>query len=403
MPAGSIPNRIDRKKLIVLAVVLLVYSLAFSYLLSVQGQVLARSDHFSRWYPTQKLFTEGRSLYDPRNRLEVNALNEIRIDPLSSSFFYPAHLILLTAPLVVFAYPLAHFIWVFLIQVFYIAGIWLIWRENGWPETVNRFTVFLLMAVFFIPNVQNTIWGQFNTVAVLSLASTYLALKHGRDGLAGFFALGLTFKPQALVLTIAFLTLWALVNRRWKFLLAFGLACLISWFFAEWFEPNWVVKFLIGLQEYVAHHKPVGILDVLGPLKIPLIVLILIACCFYFYLRRDSQPGSPAFDGLLVVSFFVWWFVVPVLGMMHLVVLPLAVALVLPHLHKSYPGYYRTALYGLVIFYLFGIAGFVYGLSRPELYGLHIRLADRAYKDLLPIWALIIAYPLIHSSDSGGR
>ena len=215
-------------KLLILFLVSLVFSIAFSYLLSNQPTVLIRSDHFSRWYATFKMVTEQRSLYDPQNGKEIVTLNSIPFDPIEGSFFYPAYMIVFILPFVWFPYPLAHFIWLILIQIFLILAIWLIYREIKWPDSINQFTLFFFLSIFFIPNFQNTIWGQFNTIAVISLALIYICLRRQRYFLAGILATGMTFKPQQMLLTLTFLLVWALIlKERRRFIFGFILGMLV--------------------------------------------------------------------------------------------------------------------------------------------------------------------------------
>ena len=228
-------------KLIILFLVSLVYSISFSYLLSNQPTVLIRSDHYSRWYATYKMVTEQRSLYDPQNGKEIVSLNSIPFDPIEGSFFYPAYLIVFILPFAWLPYPLAHFIWLNLIQIFLMLAIWLIYREIKWPNSINQFTLFFFLSIFFIPNFQNTIWGQFNTIAVISLALAYTCIRRQRYFLAGILATGMTFKPQQMLLTLIFLLVWALIQReRRRFIFGFILGMLALWLFANHFEPNWV-------------------------------------------------------------------------------------------------------------------------------------------------------------------
>lgn len=79
------------------------------------------------------------------------------------------------------------------------------------------------------------------------------------------------------------------------------------------------------------------------------------------------------------------------LGMMPLVGLPLAFALVIHSLGHSRPRVYRFSLAVGLFIYLLGLAGFLYGLSSPQLYGLHIQLAELVYKTLAPMLLILLA------------
>jgi hypothetical protein len=118
-------------------------------------------------------------------------------------------MLIFTGPLALLPYPTAHFLWTIAVQLFYLLSIWLMMRLAQWPTTINHKTIFLVLCTLFLPNLQHTIWGQFNTIGVLSLVVVYLMLQQKRYIWAGIWAAGLTFKPHAYVLTLVFLMFWA--------------------------------------------------------------------------------------------------------------------------------------------------------------------------------------------------
>ena len=399
----SPPRSLDNhRKTALLLLVCLLFAAAFAYLLTRQPMILIRSDHFSRWYATYKLAYEHRSIYDPQNGREVVALNTLPVNPVEGSFFYPAPLLVFTLPLAWLPYPTAHFIWVTVIQLFMVVGIYLVARQLDWPHSINHLSLFLLLTIIFIPNLQHTIWGQFNTISVIGLALTYLCLYRGQYFWAGLWLFSLTFKPHNMLLSLAFLLLWALFKKeRWPLWLGFGLGGLCMWAFAEWLEPGWVESFLKGVRAYSAFHKLIPVLDQFGLPAGVLPAILLGATALVFLRNRGAGPRSPAFDGCLVLSLAVWWLVVPILGMMHMVSLPLALVLLFANLEKTQPRLSRWGVIGFLILYALGLVGFVYGLSSPGLYGLHIRLAEAAYKIGMPILTIALSIPLCFSEEQG--
>ena len=106
--------------------------------------------------------------------------------------------------------------------------------------------------------------------------------------------------------------------------------------------------------------------------------------------------------GGLLLSLAIWWLVTPVLGMMHLAALPAAVILLFQSLKSTRPALYRWGVYLFAALYILGLAGFLYGLSSPELYGLHIWLAEVAYKVGMTVFMLILTLPLFAlAADQG--
>ena len=341
------------------------------------------------------LFTEHRSLYDPRNSQEVT------VATIEGSFFYPAHLVFITAPLVILPFPIARFLWILIIQILFVVAVWLVASIYKWPRSLNHFTILLFVSLFFIPTIQNTIWGQFGTISTISLALVLYALIKEKYVLAGIFTLGLTFKPQILLLTLTLLLFWSLVDRsRWRYWQSFGLVALASWGISELLEPNWPISFWHGVQAYSAHHQTISIIDNYLPTNHILEGLLLLAILAVWVYYRHSRPGSTAFTGCVVLSIAGWWLVVPLLGMMHLVVLPVALILLYTGLQSSNRWVYRSGIVVILILYILGLLGFLYGLSQPELYGLHIQLAELAYKVVTPALLILLTIPLLLKKNS---
>ncbi|MFN2227873.1 MAG: glycosyltransferase family 87 protein [Anaerolineae bacterium] len=383
------PN--EKKKLLILAAVGLLFSVAFALVLNGSPAVRYRSDIYLRWYASEKLLAEGRNLYDPRSAEEVTTL--VHGEARQTNYFYPAPMLLFTGPLALLPFRTAHLVWTLAGQLFYLAGLWIVARAVGWPRSVGGFTIFMSISVLFIPYFQHTIWSQFNTIGLLSLALCYVALRRGRYLLAGALATGLTFKPHTTVLALGFLLLWALFERRrWRFYLGFLVTGAVLWALAELAQPGWVLDFVGSLGGYRAS---ASVLDtVWNPYQIPAAVLCLAVVAVVVASRRAS-PASPAFAGCLALSLVAWFLVVPAIGMMHAVLLPVAALLLLPALQERRPALYRPALYGLALVYLLGIAAFAWGLSSPERYGLHTRWSQMAYEAAAPILIGLFSIPLV--------
>ena len=395
----------SRVKIVVLLLVCVLFSMTVAFLLSQQTQVLNRSDYLPRWYAAYRYVTESRSIYDPLNSLDVSSFNHSpsELGEQSSNdladFNYPAHLLLIVLPFVWLPYPWAFFIWLVIVQVFSIAGIFWLAKIESWPHTPNQLAVFIMMAILFIPSIQNTIWGQFNTISVISLVLVYINLRRQHYALAGVLTLGLTFKPQAMLLTIVFFLIWSLSDRRrWSYALSFGLTGVAAWAFAELIEPGWIASFLEAVRVYNAMNHPMGVLAFLGPGGTVLSFILLSIALLLFVWNRSYLANSIPFAGSLVLSLSIWWMIVPIIGMMNLVVLPLALIWLFSNLEKTRPALYRFALVFYFVLYFLGLAGFIYGLTRPELYGLHIQLSDLAYNVVAPIMTTILAIPLCFAS-----
>jgi hypothetical protein len=99
-----------------------------------------------------------------------------------------------------------------------------------------------------------------------------------------------------------------------------------------------------------------------------------------------------------VFSTGIWWLVVPVIGMMHVVMAPSLFIILADGLLRSRPRLFRPAIAVALALYLLGLAGFLYGLIAPGAYGTHIRLAELIYKAALPTAMVILVIPMLSSA-----
>jgi hypothetical protein len=358
-----------------------------------------KSDIFLRWYATGKLFEEGRNLYDTRNGREVDLLVYGHDSGLGVGYYYPAHLTVLVGPLALLPYRVAHIVWTIAVQLFYVAGLALLVWHVGWPRTVNQITIFFVMAILFIPAVQHTIWGQFNTIGVLSFALAFFALQKGRFGWAGIWAVGLTFKPQSYVLVISFLLLWALSSRnRWRFFVAFAATSAFMWLIPALIQPTWMQDFALALGRYDQSVTVLSVIDrIWNPYQLMSAILVLATMLTCFRWRR-SATGAGTFIGCLALTLAVWALVVPVVGMFHTLALIPAIILLLAGYKSTAPQLYSRAIIALLSVYFIGLLGFIIGLSRSDWYGFHVTWPETIYGVVLPIVMIVLTVPLVAPS-----
>jgi hypothetical protein len=352
-----------------------------------------QSDLFARWYAGRMLFSTGRNLYDLANGVEAIAYKTLPTTPLEASFFYPAHLVLLLLPLIWLPFQWAHVLWTVCVQLFFFLGIWRLTRATGWPSRANQLLVFVLLALFFIPTIQQTIWSQFDTLGVLAMGMVYGELVREDYFYAGLWACGFTFKPQGTAFLLAFLLFWALFERRrWQMLLGFALGCLGLWAATEILQPGWVGNFLAALRDYQKlPYQIQSVVDIIWNPGQVLSILIVFSALTLVFLNRKAEPGSLALIGIILLGLSISWLVIPIIGMLYLVLLPPALILLLSALEKVGAMIYRWALFGFTGLYVAGCAGLLIGLALQSLPGLHIQLAQLFYKILTPLLVLGLA------------
>lgn len=209
------------------------------------------NDFYSRWAGARAFILEGRDPYSLEVTEEIQPV--IGIDPSEvgrGGFAYPLYVIFLFWPLVFVSYAWAQAIWMVTLQWVAVGiAIVLMRREGLEPSPVG--IVGLLLGTLLLYPVTRTIFlGQFTLHVTLSLAATLLTLHHRRDGWAGAFLALSAVKPQMVVLIGPWLVVWAISQRRWRFIrglliggAVLGLGSLVLF-------PRWPISFLEDVRRY---------------------------------------------------------------------------------------------------------------------------------------------------------
>lgn len=385
-------TKTDIHKFIILGLLGLFYSMAVAYVISIVPDQQYRDDFYPRWYASQQLIQNGRSLYDPQNTLDLFVITPWT--EANQSFYYPAYTFFLTGPLSLLPYVPARILWTVL-------GMWLVWLSililaytGDQPSlSVNRMTGLLVLVTLSVPFFQHIVHAQFNGIGLFALALVYRQLYRQRYFLAGLLAAGLLFKPQTMLLPIAVLLIWTLFKpERRIFWLGLGAMSFLFWLGAELFERQWVSKLLNSLNTYSE------ITPVLAWLMLPnwLTRAILLALTGWFVAKnRNCSAQSPAFLGLLVWVICLNALLVPIYGMLHMVVIGALVVMLfnayLP-INKLYAEWVWWASIGLIVV---SLMSFIVLLLLVGPSGLHITIAELFYREAIPIAAALAAIPLL--------
>ena len=210
------------------------------------------ADFHSRWYGARALLLEGRDPYSSEVTAELEAIRDPgQRDYNSHSFAYPLHVVFVFLPLALLDYGWTQAFWLVTLQWVAIAlaagvFIYLEWR----PKPLAALGI-LLAVLFFYPVARTILLGQFTLHVALFLLFSLIALKRGRDGWAGIWLAVATIKPQTIALAVVWIVIWAIWQRRWRFIagLVGGGAALLA--ASMILLPEWPISFVRDLQGYV--------------------------------------------------------------------------------------------------------------------------------------------------------
>lgn len=393
MPPQPVPaDSQERQKTIVLLLVGVVYSVGVAYLFASLPNQRFTDDFFPRWYASKMLLDTGRSLYDWANATELVSIVGWPL-AYQLGYYYPAYLLVFTAPLAMIPYPAARFIWTAFGLWCLWAGVWLFARTHRPVLSLNRLTLLLVLVTTSVPVLQHTLNAQFNTPGVLALALTYRALCRQKYLPAGLWAGGLLFKPQATLVPLVCLLVWTALKpaRRW-FWVGLGVISLAFWGIAELLEPGWVAAFLHTLGQY---EPTASVLDRLWNPYQGVSLALLAATIWLTFRARQLPVTSPQFSGLLAWAVSLNCLAVPLFGMLHMVLAAVPFILLLDAVRQVYPGWTGRVWAGTVALFVAGLAAFAVPLALQGISGLQITAAEAVYKISMPTVSVLAALGVV--------
>jgi len=285
----------------VLLIVVFLINVVFTYAVFTTRYPGA-NDFYSRWAGARAFWRNGLNPYSDEATLQIQMGiygRPARPDEDQGLFAYPFYTVFFLWPLVWLPYAWVQAIWVVLLELLILWGVWLAFSLYEWRPPLWLLIATSVWSILFYHSARAIILGQFAVVVFFFSVLALWALKVGRDCLAGV-ALSLTsFKPQMVFLFIPLLVWWGVKRRRWKFLVAsavaFGVLLGASWAL----EPSWLGDFLHQVSlypSYTAIGSPVWIITnyyfpILGK---PVEILLSLALMLYlvFVWHRSLQAGS---------------------------------------------------------------------------------------------------------------
>lgn len=277
------------------------------------SQVPGANDYYSRWHGARAFLLEGRNPYALDVTEEIQPV--IGIDPSEvgrGGFNYPLHVIFFFWPLAYLSYDWAQAVWWTVVLWLAIAStiVLLQWLDVKFKP--RQLLIFLLVALTFYPITRSVFLGQFTLHILFFLALALLLLKYKSDFWAGVALSAASIKPQMLILVVPFLLIWAVTQKRWRFvygLLIGGGVFLVA---SLVLMPTWPIEFLADTRRYrqfSGGFTPLQLLfDTLAPnapsflWQIPAALLVLIMLYFWWKSRASDSAFKPALYWTIVVQ-----------------------------------------------------------------------------------------------------
>ncbi len=255
-----------RRNLVIGVGLLLV--LAVNILLNYQftSQNPGMNDFLSRWEASRTFWQDGASPYSDEATTNIHDMiygRPATDDEDQGLFAYPMYTVFFVGPVVGLPYAWASAVWLVVLEVCLIAGLYLLLATIRWRPSVLMQAVLVGFTLLNYYAFRGLILGQLSHIVFMLTALTLWALSRERDGLAGVVLALSTIKPQMGFLLVPFLLLWGLRAGRWRFVGRFiGMfALMMGASFA--LQPDWFGAWIEQVQAYPTYTRdgsPVWIL-----------------------------------------------------------------------------------------------------------------------------------------------
>lgn len=348
----------------------------FSFWLAGHSSLLGEDPYSSEWWIDSHVKFGAEWISDP-------------------TFLYPLPLAMLFIPLGFFSLDQAFILWVFLSQVMIVISTLLLMSLWNWSKVRNYLLPIFAGIFLFRPVIVTLLYGQLGAVFLLLLVLIIILWERGKWLQGGILLPFLALKPSFGILIITLLSLWILIQKKWRALV--GIICAsIGLFLLGWIQnPNWVTDFLaIGTGKlsqtfgysptfwgvsFITCNRSIKCSLILGSLMSSLLVITTI----YFLLQRRFNLNPS-----LAVSF-----VIPITLLITpyswaydqiLLIIPIVVVMILM-MKNGYP-YLFTASVFLMISLL--ALGFLFIATKLEL---DVWSAGVVFVcELLVIWGILV-------------
>lgn len=210
---------------------------------------------FLAYWSAAHLFVHGGN---PYNQAEMSSL-EYLIDSERFSVstglisaWNPPWLILILLPIGLLPYDIAIPTWIFF-NTFLIGMALIITWKLCMGDQKSRGILFIYLAGFlFVETLSYLAIGQITSLVLLGIVLVIWLLGRDLDILAGIALLLTTIKPHISYFFILLLFIWIIQNHRWKVLIGFISAAIISMVIFWIFIPSWIKDYalLVGTLPY---------------------------------------------------------------------------------------------------------------------------------------------------------
>ncbi|MFP5226286.1 MAG: glycosyltransferase family 87 protein [Acidobacteriota bacterium] len=212
------------------------------------------SDLVPRWVGTRAALT-GQDPYSASVLRQIQTVYYGR--PLTpadharpQAFYYPAPIVVLLAPLAHFSWPAARLIFLTLSCPLLFASFWLCLVSLPIAITPRQTLAILILAFFSWPSIWSLRLQQPTLIVAICVFAAWYGLTRGLQIVPGILLSLTIVKPQLVFPLFAFLMVWSVLHRRWRFLLSVAGSTALLLLASERIVPGWLGHWIASLHAY---------------------------------------------------------------------------------------------------------------------------------------------------------
>lgn len=158
---------------------------------------------------------------------------------------YPFYILVLFFPLAYIGeISLARGFWMMLLEGALITTVMLNIAVTDWRPRRVTLILFLLFCLFGFYSIYSIIQGNVTIIFALLFGGILVALREGKDEVAGGLLALITYKWEVSGLFMVFVFIWTLSQHRWRVLMVFLMTLAVMVFVATIIFPSWPLPFL---------------------------------------------------------------------------------------------------------------------------------------------------------------
>jgi hypothetical protein len=218
------------------------------------------NDFLVHWVGTRALLFEGGSPYSDEVAERIQTLaygRPARAGEHELRVAYPLYSTVLFLPFAVISeYTLARAVWMTALQVGVVLLAIYCLRLTGWRPGLWVLPFYFLFALFWYHGLRPVINGNIVVWVAVLLSGAFLALRSGKDELAGILLALSTVKPQVVAIPILFILVWTVSHGRWRTLAWMAITIVLLSASMALFVPSWPLQNLREVLNYPEYNPP---------------------------------------------------------------------------------------------------------------------------------------------------